>query len=59
MPAMLYKLMRDTRGATAVEYAVLIACLFLAFAVGAGTFGEALANLWSNNSRTIGSGFAG
>lgn len=59
MRAMVNKLMRDTRGATAVEYAILIACLFLALAVGAGTFGQSLADLWSGNGRLIGEGFGG
>ena len=34
MAAMLTKLVRDTRGATAIEYALIIACMFLALAIG-------------------------
>ena len=59
MAAMLTKLVRDTRGATAIEYALIIACMFLALAIGAGTFGQSLADLWSNNGKLLDEGFGG
>lgn len=59
MAAMLNTLIRDTRGATAVEYALLIACIFLGMAVGTDFFGQTLAALWDSNSRLILDGMAG
>ncbi|PSJ50784.1 Flp family type IVb pilin [Kumtagia ephedrae] len=44
----------DNKGATAIEYGLIVAVLSLAIVVGIGALGENLTFLWSdNNSRLV------
>jgi pilus assembly protein Flp/PilA len=47
MSDLLKYFLRDERGATATEYALLIVFIALAVAVGAGTLGQGISNLFS------------
>lgn len=44
----LRKLGRDTRGATAVEYGLILALVFLAMVGGVKTFGSEAVRMWTN-----------
>ena len=50
---MLRHLMRDERGATAIEYGLIATLIALAIVGGAGAFGNALQTLWDSNSGRI------
>lgn len=45
-----YRLMRSTRAATAVEYGLILALVFLAAVVAVGNVAESTNNMWGNVS---------
>lgn len=45
-----YRLMRSTRAATAVEYGLILALIFLAAVGAARAVGTATINMWTNVS---------
>ena len=46
----LYRLMRSTRAATAVEYGLILALIFLASAVAIGNVANSTTGMWNNIS---------
>ncbi|MBL4897582.1 MAG: Flp family type IVb pilin [Erythrobacter sp.] len=44
---------RDTRGATAVEYGLILALIFLAMVGAVQTFGQEVIGMWNSISDTI------
>ena len=46
-------LKNDDQGATAVEYGLIIALIFLAMIGGVTTFGETTITMWNNISETV------
>ena len=46
----LYRLMRSTRAATAVEYGLVLALIFLAAVVAVGNVANSTSNMWGNVS---------
>lgn len=48
MGKFLRSLERDTSGATAVEYGLILALIFLAMVGGIQTFGTSATNMWSS-----------
>ena len=48
---------RDDSGATAVEYAVMLALILLAIIASVATVGVGTGGLWSNNSTEIDTAF--
>jgi pilus assembly protein Flp/PilA len=53
MLSLIKHLCRDERGATAVEYAMLVVFVALAIAVGAQTLGTDLSNMFSKVGETL------
>lgn len=49
----------DARGATAVEYSLMVALIALALIGGLNNYGFELTNLWSNNSDSVGGAMKG
>ena len=49
----LYRLARDVRGATAVEYALIMALIFLAMVVAVRGFAQTTTSMWSNVSNEV------
>ena len=50
----LFTIFKDERGATAVEYGLILALIFLAMIVGVTTFGQTTSEMWNyvaNNVR--------
>lgn len=45
-----YRLMRSTRAATAVEYGLILALVFLAAVIAVGNVADATNNMWGNVS---------
>jgi pilus assembly protein Flp/PilA len=54
----LLNILRDTRGATAVEYGLLLALIAMAAAVGMTGFANEVSNLWTKVGTTINSGIS-
>jgi pilus assembly protein Flp/PilA len=50
---MFRRFLKDKRGATAVEYGLIIAVLSLAVVAGVGSASNALTNLWSENNTKL------
>jgi pilus assembly protein Flp/PilA len=50
---------RDDRGAAAIEYAVLVALIALAFSVGAGFLGQTINNAFNSIGQTLESQVSG
>lgn len=48
MVKFLKKLGRDTSGATAVEYGLILALIFLAMVSGISSFGQNTISMWTN-----------
>lgn len=46
----IYRLMRSTRAATAVEYGLILALVFLAAVVAVGNVASATGNMWGKVS---------
>lgn len=53
MFSLLHKFHRHERGATAVEYAMLVVFVALAIAVGAQTLGNGIVGIFTNMAGTI------
>lgn len=53
MVKFLRKLGRDTRGATAVEYGLILALVFLAMVGGVQTFGTELIAMWTKVQTSV------
>ena len=53
MVKFLRKLGRDTRGATAVEYGLILALVFLAMVGGVQTFGTELIAMWTKVETSV------
>ena len=53
MVQFLENLKNDDQGATAVEYGLIIALIFLAMIGGVTTFGETTISMWNNISETV------
>ncbi|MBX7480977.1 Flp family type IVb pilin [Qipengyuania qiaonensis] len=49
----LHDLGRDTRGATAVEYGLILALVFLAMLGAAQSFGTKAAGMWTHIETTV------
>jgi len=49
----LSRLIRDQKAATAVEYGLILALIFLAMAVGVATLGSTNAGLWGNVANAV------
>jgi pilus assembly protein Flp/PilA len=49
----LIKLFRDERGATAVEYGLILALIFLAMVGAVGTFAGTTTEMWNNVSTKV------
>ncbi len=50
MGKLISRFRRDKRGATAIEYGLIIAMISLAIVVGVGNFTNAVGTLWDGNS---------
>lgn len=53
MVKFLQKLGRDTRGATAVEYGLILALVFLAMVGAVQSFGQETIRMWTNVSTAV------
>ena len=49
----LLEISRDERGATAVEYGLILALIFLAMVVGVVAVGNSTSGLWTNVSSQV------
>jgi pilus assembly protein Flp/PilA len=47
------RLIKDDRGATAVEYGLILACVFLAMIGGVQAFAGATQSMWNNVSNEV------
>lgn len=47
------QIVRDTRGATAVEYGLILALVFLAMVGAVSQFGTSTIGMWNNVATTI------
>lgn len=50
---MLRRFLKDYRGATAIEYGLIVAVLSLAIVGGVGTASNSLTNLWGSNNNKL------
>jgi len=48
-----FAIFKDERGATAVEYALILALIFLAMVGAVGTFATTTIEMWSNVSNEV------
>ena len=53
MVKFLKKLGRDTSGATAVEYGLILALIFLAMVSGISAFGQNTISMWTNVKTSV------
>jgi len=49
----LRKLLRDRKGATVVEYGLILALIFLSMMVGVALVGTTTAGMWNNVSEAV------
>jgi pilus assembly protein Flp/PilA len=49
----LSEISKDERGATAVEYGLILAMIFLAMVVGVVALGSSTSNLWGNVANQV------
>lgn len=49
----LFRVFRDEKGATAVEYGLILALIFLAMAVGVAAVGTSNKNMWGNVANSV------
>jgi pilus assembly protein Flp/PilA len=49
----LFRLMRETRAATAVEYGLILAMIFLALLVGVVTLANTTTGMWNNTQAAV------
>ncbi|MEM7316431.1 MAG: Flp family type IVb pilin [Planctomycetota bacterium] len=54
-----YRLLSEEEGATAVEYAVILALILMAIIAGISTVGGGTLDLWQNNSDQISNAISG
>lgn len=47
------RIIKDEQGATAVEYALILAMIFMALVVGVAAVGTSTSSLWSNVSSKV------
>ena len=47
------KLIRETKAATAVEYGLILALIFLAMIAGVSNFATATINMWNNVEQKV------
>jgi pilus assembly protein Flp/PilA len=48
-----FSIFKDQRGATAVEYGIILGFVFMALIVGVSSVGTANTDLWSNISQQV------
>jgi pilus assembly protein Flp/PilA len=48
------RIFKDERGATAVEYGLILALVFLAMITGVSTFGQTTINMWTYVANEVG-----
>jgi pilus assembly protein Flp/PilA len=48
-----FEIAKDQRGATAVEYGLILALIFLAMVVGVVAVGQSTSSLWGNVSNQV------
>lgn len=48
-----FRIFRDEKGATAVEYGLILAFIFLAMAVGVVAVGTSTKNMWDNVASSV------
>ena len=53
MKARLFKLLRDKRGATAIEYGLIAALVVMGAFLGIKNFANTSVNMWNNVSNTV------
>ena len=53
MKARLFKLLRDKRGATAIEYGLIAALVVMGAFLGIKNFANTSVNMWNNVSTTV------
>jgi pilus assembly protein Flp/PilA len=49
----LFRLMRETRAATAVEYGLIVALIFLAILVGVVSLAQTTVGMWNNTQTAV------
>ena len=49
----LFNIFKDERGATAVEYGLILAMIFLAMITGVTQFGQTTINMWNDVSTSV------
>ena len=49
----LFKLFKDERAATAIEYGLILALVFLAMVGAVGVFADTTIDMWTNISNTV------
>jgi pilus assembly protein Flp/PilA len=49
----LHELGRDDKGATAVEYGLILALIFLSMIAGVQTFASSTTNMWNNVTNAV------
>ena len=49
----IFAIFKDQRGATAVEYGLILALIFLAMVGAVGTFATTTIDMWDNVSNTV------
>ena len=49
-----YAIFKDDRGATAIEYGLILAMIFLAMIVGVSVFGQTTIEMWNYVANQVG-----
>jgi pilus assembly protein Flp/PilA len=49
----LFNILKDEQGATAIEYGLILAMVFLAMIVGVSQFGQTTIEMWNNVSDAV------
>ena len=49
----LFRMMRDTKAATAVEYGLILALIFLAIVVGVSNLASTTVGMWNNSTNAV------
>lgn len=53
MPDFIRRMTRDKRGATAIEYGLIVALIAIGAISGFNSFGEGLTNMWSKVENNV------
>ncbi len=53
MPDFLRRMIRDTRGATAIEYGLIVALIAIGAISGFNSFGDGLTNMWGRVENNV------